>query len=288
MKGWNGAVFRVACWSLLVAAMMTLVSQWPTLPRARAQQREPAAVAKPKPAAAQAEPAAAKRVPNAPDAGGEGGLQPQSLGSLVLDASSTGLVFYVVLGLFSVTAMAVTIERLANLTRRKVMPGRFVRELQRLIGANDGESESFRRLCDSSHSPIAAILRAGTLRAGRPLPEVEKAMEDAAAREMAAIRGRNRPLSVVASVAPLVGLLGTVVGMIFAFRISSQAGLGKAELLAEGIYLALMTTAMGLTIAIPCLLLVAWFNSKVDRFMREIDVCLIETMPSFIRMERRG
>ena len=64
--------------------------------------------------------------------------------------------------------------------------------------------------------------------------------------------------------------------------------MGKAELLAEGIYLALMTTAMGLTIAIPCLLLVAWFNSKVDRFMREIDVCLIETMPSFIRMERRG
>ena len=73
--------------------------------------------------------------------------------------------------------------------------------------------------------------------------------------------------------------------MIFAFRVSSQAGLGKAELLAEGIYLALMTTAAGLTIAIPCLLLVAWFNAMVERYMREMDENLLEVMPSFTRME---
>ena len=117
------------------------------------------------------------------------------------------------------------------------------------------------------------------------MPEVEKAMEDAAAREMAAMRSRNRPLSVIGSVAPLVGLLGTVVGMIFAFRVSSLAGLGKAELLAEGIYLALLTTAGGLTIAIPCLLLVAWFNTLVERFMRDIDETLLEVMPGFTRVE---
>ena len=134
---------------------------------------------------------------------------------------------------------------------------------------------------------VSNVLKAGVLRAGRPLPEVEKAMEDAAARETAAMRSRNRPLNVVGSVAPLVGLLGTVVGMIFAFRVSSQAGLGKAELLAEGIYLALMTTAAGLTIAIPCLLLVAWFNAMVERYMREMDENLLEVMPSFTRMENK-
>ena len=105
------------------------------------------------------------------------------------------------------------------------------------------------------------------------------------AREMAGLRARNRPLSVIGSVAPLVGLLGTVVGMIFAFRTTSQAGLGKAELMAEGIYLALITTAAGLAIAIPCLLLVAWFNSRVDRMMWQIDEQLLETLPCFAQME---
>jgi biopolymer transport protein ExbB/TolQ len=73
--------------------------------------------------------------------------------------------------------------------------------------------------------------------------------------------------------------------MIFAFRISSQAGLGRAELLAEGIYLALMTTAAGLTIAIPCLLLNAWFNTRADKFLREIDELMLDTTPCFARIE---
>ena len=143
-------------------------------------------------------------------------------------------------------------------------------------------------MCEEYTSPIASILKAGVTRAGRPLPEAEKAMEDAAAREMAAMRSRNRALSVVGSVAPLVGLLGTVVGMIFAFRVSSQAGLGKAELLAEGIYMALITTAAGLTIAIPSMLCAAWFNATADKFMRDIDEALLETMPTFTRMEHEN
>jgi biopolymer transport protein ExbB len=209
----------------------------------------------------------------------------ESLGRIVLFGSSFGLIFYLALGVFSIAALAVTLERIVNLRRIKVMPPEFLTRLQQTIRPGQDTPENFRALCHSSCSPISNILRAGVLRAGRPLPEVEKAMEDAAAREMAAMRGRNRPLSVIGSVAPLVGLLGTVVGMIFAFRVSSQAGLGKAELLAEGIYLALMTTAAGLTIAIPCLLLVAWFNARVDRYMRDIDESLLETMPSFTEME---
>ena len=73
--------------------------------------------------------------------------------------------------------------------------------------------------------------------------------------------------------------------MIFAFMISSQEGLGKAELLAQGIYMALITTAAGLTIAIPSLLFSAWFNASVERFMRDVDEALLETMPAFARME---
>ena len=145
--------------------------------------------------------------------------------------------------------------------------------------------ENFRGLCETFPSPAASILRAGVLRAGRPLPEVEKAMEDAAAREMSALRGRTKVLTIAGNVAPMVGLLGTVMGMIVAFRVTSQIGTGKAERLAEGIYIALLTTAGGLMIAIPCMLLAAWFNARTDRYFRDVDECLMDTFPSFARME---
>jgi len=222
-------------------------------------------------------------------AGEETGEEEESLGYLIfLNAAGFAWAFYIGLGLFSVFALAVILERLTRLRRARVIPGKFVRRLRAMLSRKEDTVENYRTLCDSSHSPISNILRAGLARAGRPLTEVEKAMEDAASREMATMRSRNRPLSVIGAVAPLLGLLGTVVGMIFAFRVSSQAGLGKAELLAEGIYLALMTTAAGLSIAIPALLFGAWFNATAEKFMRDIDEVLLETLPSFTRMEQEN
>ena len=211
--------------------------------------------------------------------------QTDSIGGMIVSGGMLNIGFFVVLGMFSVWAAAVSLERLFNLRRPKLMPPTFVARLRQLISSGDNIADGFRQLCDGDSSPIARILGAGVVRAGRPVPEVEKAMEDAAAREMAGLRSRTRPLNVVGSVAPLVGLLGTVVGMILAFQISSQEGLGRAERLAEGIYLALMTTAAGLTIAIPCMLLASWFNNRSERFMCEIDETLMDTIPSFADME---
>ncbi len=218
------------------------------------------------------------------------GKKAKSLGDLVFKRPETtsewvGLAFYLALFVFSIVAVTVALERGFNLTREKIIPRAFVDRLRDLLRTGRDSAEDFRSLGESSSTPIGSILRAGVLRAGRPLLEVEKGMEDAAAREVAALRGRNHTLSVIGGVAPLVGLLGTVVGMIFAFQVSSQAGLGKAELLAKGIYIALLTTAGGLSIAIPCMLLAARYNGLIDRFLREIDECLLETMPSFARME---
>jgi biopolymer transport protein ExbB len=212
----------------------------------------------------------------------------EPLGRLVLNSGVFGFIFYGVLFIFSIAATAVVLERLFRLTRGGIVPPAFAAGLKNLVREKKDTVDNFGTLCEASESPVARILRAGLVRAGRPLPEVEKSMEDAAARELADLRNRNKPLSVIGSVAPLVGLLGTVVGMIFAFRISSQAGLGKAELLAEGIYLALMTTAAGLTIAIPCLMFYAWFNSRADKYLREIDELLLDTMHCFTRVEDRS
>jgi biopolymer transport protein ExbB len=169
-----------------------------------------------------------------------------------------------------------------------VLPPEFVQALRELRRREEDTADELLQLAERSKSPIAEILKAGALRAGRPVPEVEKAMEDAAANQIAELRSRHRGLSVVGNIAPLVGLLGTVVGMIFAFNEASDVGLGKGEALAHGIYLALFTTAIGLTIAIPALLCVAWFNGRLERYFREIDQELQPLHPSFVRMEREA
>jgi len=277
-----------AVWAVMVLwGMAALPALWLD---ARAAEPAPGGAAPAEAAPAPApDPAAAPAAAGEAAEGESGKEEDQSLGwMIILSSKGFGMAFYIVLGLFSVFSLAVILERLTRLRRARVIPGKFVRRLRGLLSRKEDTVANYRTLCDSSHSPISNILRAGLMRAGRPLPEVEKAMEDAAAREMATMRSRNRPLSVIGSVAPLVGLLGTVVGMIFAFRVSSQAGLGKAELLAEGIYLALMTTAAGLSIAIPSLLFHAWFNAMAEKFMRDIDEVLLETLPTFAHMEQQN
>jgi biopolymer transport protein ExbB len=216
-----------------------------------------------------------------------------SLGSQIFKAPETtsdwfALFFYAMLGIFSIFAATVTLERLVNLRRSRILPGAFEKGLSEILGQSSPSQTELSDLSKQWPSPIARILTAALDRAGRPLSEVEKAMEDAALREISEMRSKHRPLNVVGSTAPLVGLLGTVVGMIFAFQISSQLGLGKAEQLARGIYLALLTTAGGLTIAIPTLLLSAWFQGRVERFFRQIDQALMPLIPFFTKLEKRS
>lgn len=213
---------------------------------------------------------------------------PGNLWEMIVAGGPLNVAFMGVLGLISLVAAAVALERLANLTRGKIVPSNLVRGLEEHNRGGDYRVERYQALCDQNPSPMANVLRAGLLRAGRPLSEIEKGLEDALAREMAELRARVRPLSVAANVAPLIGLLGTVVGMLEAFRIASQAGLGKAELLAEGIYLALETTVAGLLIAIPALLCAAYFSSRGERFVREIGDLMNDTLPVLAQTGQRS
>jgi biopolymer transport protein ExbB len=211
---------------------------------------------------------------------------PETLWELIVAGGPLNMGFLAVLGIFSLVGLTVILERLVNLTSGKLMPPGFVRDLQELIRRHSDSPQMFRELCERYPSVIATVLKAGVLWAGRPVPEIEKAMEDTAARELGALRGRVRPLTVLSGAGPLVGLLGTAVGMILVFRTASEGGLGKAELLAEGIYLKLETTVAGLLVAIPSLLFAAFFNSRTEKLMRRIDEQLMETIPCFMRMEK--
>lgn len=210
---------------------------------------------------------------------------PDDVLGLILAGGPLNIVFMSVLGLFSLAAVAVALERLVQTSRGRLLPPQLLNRLDELVRRGELQPQPYHELCESHPSPLAAVLRAGLSRLGRPAGEIEKAMEDTLAREVSQLRARIRPLSVIGSVAPLVGLLGTVVGMLEAFRTASTAGLGKAELLAKGIYLALETTVAGLAIAIPAMLAAAWLHARVERAMFVIDERLMETLPLVPRMQ---
>ena len=107
---------------------------------------------------------------------------------------------------------------------------------------------------------------------GKPSVEVEQAIIDGGERQVALLRKHLRVLNGVATVAPLIGLLGTVIGMIQAFNdIAGASAMGRPEELAVGIGLALLTTAVGLSIAIPALTLYMFLASRVDTLVMEMD-----------------
>jgi biopolymer transport protein ExbB len=205
-----------------------------------------------------------------------------SILAMIVDSGATGMLFFAVLGLFSFVAGSIAVERSLNMRRNNVLPSGFVEDVTRACKDSNSIRKSLAEICKRTTAPAATVLAAGVARIGLPLLEVEKAMEDAAAREMSELRAKIRPLATVGNVAPLVGLLGTVVGMILAFHTASQAGLGKAELLAKGIYMALLTTAGGLSIAIPSMMLASFYGGRIEQFFREMDKCLMGVLPHLV------
>ncbi len=128
------------------------------------------------------------------------------------------------------------------------------------------------------------MLAAGIRKIDRRSPEaVEKSIEEAGEREVLKMRKYLRALAVIASVTPLMGLLGTIIGMIMAFQTVAMSGeaLGKTEMLAGGIYQARISTAAGLSVAIPVLICYHWISAKIERLVADIDQLSVDFVDEF-------
>lgn len=187
------------------------------------------------------------------------------------------------LGIASIVALALAIERLLSLRQVKVIPPGFIlglREQMALDSSKGGERAI--QYCERHDGHVGRIFRAGILKLSKGEEAVEKAVEDAGSREADKMKRSLRGLAVIASVSPLLGLLGTVYGMISAFQTATAVGMGKADVLAKGIYEALVTTAAGLTIAIPTLLVYQYLNARVDAVVDRIDEMGVDFMASCV------
>lgn len=126
-------------------------------------------------------------------------------------------------------------------------------------------------VCERHGGPVASIVKAALLRFGRPKDEVERALQDASAHELSALERGLPVLATVAMVAPLLGFLGTVTGMINSFEALASVGLNNPAAVAKGISEALITTAAGLGIAIPVQMAYNYFVTRVNSMVRSME-----------------
>ncbi|HEY4231866.1 MAG TPA: MotA/TolQ/ExbB proton channel family protein [Lacipirellulaceae bacterium] len=190
----------------------------------------------------------------------------------LLDMLVAGGPLMIPLALASFLLVLITFERLITLRRGKVVPRLFVQRLllQLREGALD-RTDALER-CEEDASHVARVFAAAIRKWGKPAVEVEQAVLDEGERVGNVLRRYLRVINGISTVSPLLGLSGTVWGMMKAFNtIASNSATGRAEMLAGGISLALVTTATGLMVAIPAMILYLYFVGRVDGLVMEID-----------------
>lgn len=192
------------------------------------------------------------------------------------------------IALFSLVVAIFGIERALAIRRSRVLPPELVAQLHQAI-MHEGSLDPrwVYRMCQPYPSAAANVIKNAMLKIGRPHAEVEQAVRESSQREADRLYANVRPLNLATAVAPLLGLLGTVWGMIVAF---SQTAAGeitanRAEELAGGIYTALVTTYAGLIVAIPSAILAHWFEGRISSLFRELDELLLLLLPKLERYE---
>ena len=185
-----------------------------------------------------------------------------------------------------VLGIAITIERFYTLMRASINAEQFFQDLEGSLRSEGPDKAA--EFCSQTQGPVASVVHAGLLRLHRGLDHVEKAIENAGAVEMAFLERGMVWLSTVANLAPMVGFLGTVSGMIKSFQAIKQSGDVEPSLVAGGISEALITTASGLIVGIIIQFFYNLFASRIDRIiadMQEHTAAFVDLLAEMIQQK---
>ena len=184
------------------------------------------------------------------------------------------------------------LERAISLRRGRVIPKPFVSRFLQQLRDGELDRQQALSLCEDSGSPVAKVFAGAVRKWGRPAVEIEQAVIDNGERVTNGLRRYLRIFYAITTVGPLLGLMGTVLGMIQTFNvIAAGDALGRAELLAGGIAKALLNTAGGLAVAIPASIFYVFFVSRVDRLIVDIDALsqeVVDTISAEELQEKRN
>jgi biopolymer transport protein ExbB len=186
----------------------------------------------------------------------------------------------IVIVLLSVAGLALVIDFAVNIRREKLLPPHIISEVEQLF--EQEQYEQAIELCEAEDCFFSRILGAGLAKLGAGYERMTVAIQEAAEEEMTALFHKIGWLALIGTVAPMLGLLGTVIGMIDAFTvIASKSGAANPADLAEGISKALVTTFEGLVVAIPVLTAYTFFKNRVARIMLEMGVITGDLLDRF-------
>ena len=174
----------------------------------------------------------------------------------------------------SLIAITIFFERMFYLKSIKTKSKRFVLRVKNLV--KKGSIELAISACRKSPTPISQIMLSGLMKFGRGRDEMKEAIEDSANQEIPVLERNLSTLSTIGNITPLLGLLGTVFGMVKAFNVIAVMGVGKPEALAGGISEALLTTAFGLSIAIPTIVVYNYLSHRVDKLIRDMEINCVD------------
>lgn len=191
----------------------------------------------------------------------------------MLDIIQRGGPLMYLIFLCSIVALAVIIERLYHLSRARIDIDKFMQKISEALKHN--KIMDALELCEKTPGPVAHVIKAGLLKHDRSRAEIKEAIEDAGIYEVPRLEKNLGALATIAHISPLLGLLGTVTGMVRAFQIiqekASAMHLVSPGNLAGGIWEALITTAAGLIVAIPTFVAYNYLVSRVKYFIVEME-----------------
>jgi biopolymer transport protein ExbB len=175
------------------------------------------------------------------------------------------------LALCSVMAIGIIFERFAALSKRRVIPADFVPGLRGVFKNPQDDRDAALAYCASHDSPLARVIAAGIRRLPRGWSAAEKAIEDEGGNQALRLRHNMRFLYALGSVATLLGLIGTISGMIKAFQVAAVAGVGRVDQLSTGIYEAMTCTFAGLAVAVVVTLFYYFFMGRIEGLVGELN-----------------
>jgi biopolymer transport protein ExbB len=173
------------------------------------------------------------------------------------------------LAFMSILTLAVIIEKLFALRTSKVIQGEIISCIESIRTPADIPLAI--KICERFNTPFANIVRAGLTEANKPIFFIRQSMEDTGRREVKRLERYMVVLETAAASGPLMGLLGTVIGMIQVFSVISVSGVGQAGMLSGGIAQALITTVFGLIIAVPALIVFNFLDARIEIMVLRID-----------------
>jgi biopolymer transport protein ExbB len=200
----------------------------------------------------------------------------QSILDIILTSSPSGLVVMIILFILSIVAVYIIIERYFTLTRAGQVDHNFMNSIRASV--ESGNLQAAKALCQSVDAPMARMVEKGLDRIGKPLDDINKSIENVGNLELLKLEKNLSTLASISGIAPMIGLLGTVIGLIISFQDMANAQVVTPKVLSSGIYHALTATAAGLSVSIIAM---AGFNllvTNLDKVIFKMENTAVQFM----------